>query len=101
MWLQQIAKSGCDAVGVDWGLDIGVARRQVGDKVAIQGNLDTAVLYSSPEKIREEVGKVLQSFGNGSGHIFNLGHGIHPGIDPDHVAILVDSVHELSKKYHQ
>jgi uroporphyrinogen decarboxylase len=101
MWLDQIADTGCNAVGLDWGVDIGYARRKIGDKVALQGNLDTAVLYSNPERIREEVGKVLQSYGHGDGHVFNLGHGIHPEINPEHVAVLVDAVHELSKEYHQ
>lgn len=101
MWLDQIADTGCNAVGLDWGVDIGYARRQIGDRVALQGNLDTAVLYSNPERIREEVGNVLQSYGHGDGHVFNLGHGIHPEINPEHVAVLVDAVHELSKEYHQ
>jgi uroporphyrinogen decarboxylase len=100
MWLDKIAESGCDAVGLDWGVDIGYACRKIGDRVALQGNLDTAVLYSNPERIREEVGKVLHAFGHGNGHVFNLGHGIHPEIDPDNVAALVDAVHELSKEYH-
>lgn len=100
LWIEQIAATGCDAVGIDWTADIGQVRSKVGDRVAIQGNLDTAVLYSNPEAIRREVGKVLDAYGAGSGHVFNLGHGIHPGINPEHVAVLVDSVHELSKKYH-
>jgi uroporphyrinogen decarboxylase len=100
LWLEQIARSGCDAIGVDWTVNIGEARKRTGNKVAIQGNLDTAVLYSNPDVIRQEVGKVLDSYGHGSGHIFNLGHGIHPEIKPENVAALVDAVHELSKKYH-
>ena len=100
LWIERIAQSGCDAVGVDWTIDIGTVRGKVGNRVAIQGNLDTAVLYSNPDAIRREVGKVLDAYGQGSGHVFNLGHGIHPGIDPEHVAVLVDSVHEFSKKYH-
>ena len=100
LWIERIAQSGCDAVGVDWTIDLGTVRGQVGNRVAIQGNLDTAVLYSNPDAIRREVGKVLDAYGQGSGHVFNLGHGIHPGIDPEHVAVLVDSVHEFSKKYH-
>lgn len=101
LWLDDIAEVGSDAIGLDWTMDIGDARKQVGDRVAIQGNLDTAVLYSSPDAIRQEVGKVLASYGQGSGHVFNLGHGIHPGINPDSVAALVDAVHELSLPYHQ
>lgn len=101
LWLEAIAGSGCDAVGVDWTIDIGRARQLVGERVAIQGNLDTAVLYSNPESVRREVARVLNSFGPGSGHVFNLGHGIHPGIDPENVAALVDAVHELSRPYHE
>ncbi len=100
-WLSRIVEAGSDAIGLDWTTDIGEARKLVGDRVALQGNLDTAVLYSNPEAIRKEVGRVLESFGEGSGHIFNLGHGIHPGINPEHVAVLVDAVHELSEPYHQ
>ena len=101
LWLEDIADTACEAVGLDWTCDIGEARRRVGDRVAIQGNLDTAVLYSNPEQVRQEVAKVLAAYGKGSGHIFNLGHGIHPGIDPENVAALVESVHELSRPYHQ
>jgi len=101
LWIEEIAKAGSEAIGVDWTVDIGDVRRRVGDKVSIQGNLDTAVLYSNPEVIKEEVGKVLASYGHGNGHVFNLGHGIHPGIDPEHVAVLVDAVHELSRPYHK
>ena len=100
-WLPRIVEAGSDAIGLDWTTDIGEARKLVGDRVALQGNLDTAVLYSNPEAIRKEVGRVLESFGKGSGHIFNLGHGIHPGINPEHVAVLVDAVHELSLPYHE
>jgi uroporphyrinogen decarboxylase len=100
LWVDQIAQTGCEAIGVDWTVDIGQVRQQVGDTVAIQGNLDTAVLYSNPETIRQQVARVLDSYGHGHGHIFNLGHGIHPGIDPENVAALVDAVHELSQKYH-
>ncbi len=99
-WLSDIADSGCNAVGVDWTTDLADARSRVGDRVALQGNLDPSVLYASPETIREKVQGVLASYGDGSGHIFNLGHGIHQKIDPDHVKVLVDSVHELSKPYH-
>lgn len=99
-WAGEIAAAGAAAIGIDWTVDIGGIRKLVGDKVAIQGNLDTAVLYTRPEVIRAEAGKVLASYGHGSGHVFNLGHGIHPGIDPEHVAVLVDAVHELSRQYH-
>jgi uroporphyrinogen decarboxylase len=100
-WLERIADSGCDAVGIDWTVDIGDARERVGHRVALQGNLDPAVLYASPERIREEVASVLDGFGPGAGHVFNLGHGIHPGIDPDHVAAMVEAVHDISLRYHQ
>jgi uroporphyrinogen decarboxylase len=101
LWIEDTTASGCDAIGIDWCTNIGDARRKVGDKVAIQGNLDTAVLYAKPDKIREEVGKVLESYGHGDGHVFNLGHGIHPEINPDHVAALVEAVHSLSRQYHK
>lgn len=99
-WLDKIADSGCDALGVDWTTDLAEARKRVQDRVALQGNLDPSVLYASPETIRRKVEGVLQSFGTGSGHVFNLGHGIHQTIDPDHVKVLVDAVHELSKPFH-
>lgn len=96
LWLPLLAATGCDALGVDWTCDLGYARAQVGDSVALQGNLDPAVLRASPEVIRREVLKVLQAYGSGSGHVFNLGHGITPDISPDHVAVLVEAVRELS-----
>ncbi len=98
--LEAMADTGCDALGVDWTIDIGEARRRVGERVALQGNLDPSALYASPEVIRREVHKVLESFGPGPGHVFNLGHGIHPEIDPEHVKVLVDAVHELSAPLH-
>ena len=100
-WLEQMADSGCDALGLDWTVDIGDARRRVGGKVALQGNLDPGALYAPPERIREEVAAVLKSYGNGPGHIFNLGHGIQPFVDPANLGVLVDAVHELSEPYHQ
>jgi uroporphyrinogen decarboxylase len=99
-WLEDIAATGCDAVGVDWTVDLNKARRQVGHRVALQGNLDPAALYAAPERIRGLVTQTLADFGPGVGHVFNLGHGIQPGVDPDHVRALVDAVHELSKPYH-
>ena len=95
-----MAETGCDALGCDWTVNIGDARKKVGDKVALQGNMDPSVLYASPNRIQEEVKTILESFGQGSGHVFNLGHGIHQHIDPDNVKVLVDSVHEFSKPYH-
>lgn len=99
-WLDSMAETGCDALGVDWVTDLNNARGQVGHRVALQGNMDPSVLYASPQRIREEVGDILDAFGHGSGHVFNLGHGIHPTIDPEHVAAFVDAVHELSEPYH-
>ena len=93
LWLEDMAASGCDALGLDWTVDIGSARRRVGDQVALQGNMDPCVLYASPERIRREVAEILAAFGPGPGHVFNLGHGIHPDIDPGHVAALVEAVH--------
>jgi uroporphyrinogen decarboxylase len=99
-WLEQIADCGADAVGLDWTTDIGVARARVGDKVALQGNMDPAMLNAQPERIRDEVAKILESYGSGTGHIFNLGHGITPGIDPECVGAMVDAVIKLSPAYH-
>jgi len=98
--LEAIAATGCHAVGVDWTLSLAEARARVGDRVAIQGNLDPSVLLASPAVIREQAGAVLESFGAGSGHVFNLGHGITPEVNPDHLAALVETVAELSPKYH-
>jgi uroporphyrinogen decarboxylase len=100
LWIDSIASIGCDAVGLDWTMDIGVARQKVGDKVALQGNIDPTVLFATPEVIRNEVEKVLASYGYGSGHVFNLGHGISQFTNPDNAAALVAAVHELSRKYH-
>ena len=100
LWLDSIADIGCDAVGLDWTMDIGVARQKVGHKVALQGNLDPAVLFATPEVIRAETERVLASYGYGSGHVFNLGHGISQFTNPDNAAALVQAVHELSRKYH-
>lgn len=96
--LEALAESGADALGVDWLVELSEARRRTGGKVALQGNLDPAVLYGSPEAIRAQVGSVLASYGQGSGHVFNLGHGMSPDMDPDHVAVLVDAVHALSAR---
>ena len=99
-WLEAMADSGCDALGVDWTTDLGQARTRVGHRVALQGNLDPCVLYANPERIREQVANVLADFGPGAGHVFNLGHGIHQHINPEHVVALVDAVHQLSRPYH-
>jgi len=100
LWIDSIAQIGCDAIGLDWTMDIGVARQKVGDKVALQGNIDPTVLFATPEVIHNEVEKVLASYGYGSGHVFNLGHGISQFTNPDNAAALVSAVHELSRKYH-
>ena len=95
-WLAQIAAIGCDAVGVDWTTDLATARRAVGDQVALQGNLDPSALFAPPETLRAEALRVLASFGAGSGHVFNLGHGITPDVDPERVALLVDTVRDYA-----
>lgn len=100
-WLESMADSGADALGLDWTTPLDTARARVGKQVALQGNLDPAVLYSSPERIRDEVERILAEFGKGSGHVFNLGHGIHPQIDPEHAGAFVEAVVELSPKYHR
>jgi len=101
LWLEQMADAGADALGLDWTCDIGSARSRVGSRVALQGNLDPAALYGSPESIRAETARILESYGKGSGHVFNLGHGISQFADPEHAKVLVDAVHELSRPYHQ
>lgn len=99
-WLESMAAvTGCDALGVDWTTDLGDARARVGDRAALQGNMDPSVLYAPPQRIRSEVASILESYGRGSGLVFNLGHGIAQDTDPDHVAVLVESVHELSPSY--
>src|SRR3981081_315694 len=99
-WLEQIAATGCDCVGLDWSIDLGDARRRIGAGAALQGNLDPAVLLTSPEVVRREVQKALESFGSGAGHVFNLGHGVPQFTPPENVAALVAAVRELSPKFH-
>ena len=96
--LEALAASGTDAIGVDWLVELSEARRRTGGKVALQGNLDPAVLYGSPEAIVQQVGNVLDSYGEGPGHVFNLGHGMSPDMNPEHVGVLVDAVHRLSAR---
>ena len=98
--LEAMAETGCDALGLDWTTDIGSARARVGDRVALQGNLDPLCLFASPERIREQVARVLAGYGRGPGHVFNLGHGIVPGVDPAHAGAMIDAVVELSPAYH-
>ncbi len=100
LWLEAMVDSGYDALGLDWQTDIGLARARVGDKVALQGNMDPVSLYANPDVIRAKVQNVLERYGRGSGHVFNLGHGILPDINPEHVKAMVDAVHEFSPAYH-
>ncbi len=101
-WLEVMADTGVDALGLDWTTDLDLARERVGNKVSLQGNMDPCVLYASPERVEQEVAAVLKSYGQGNtGHVFNLGHGIHPTINPDNMKRLVDSVHTLSEPYHK
>jgi len=99
-WLEDMVASGCDALGVDWTTDLSDARRVCGDRVALQGNLDPGVLYAPPAQIRDRVAQVLASYGAGHGHVFNLGHGIHPDVPPESALAMVEAVHELSPPYH-
>ncbi len=100
-WLDHMAATGADAIGVDWTTDLADARALTAGKVALQGNLDPCVLYAQPEVIRQEVARVLASYGAGHGHVFNLGHGIHPDVKPEHAGAMVAAVHELSPAYHR
>jgi uroporphyrinogen decarboxylase len=99
-WLEKIADTGCDGIGLDWTIDIKEARARVGSRVALQGNMDPSMLYASPERIRQEVATILEGYGKGTGHVFNLGHGIHLDVPPENAKIFVDAVHELSQPYH-
>ncbi|WP_334049903.1 uroporphyrinogen decarboxylase [Alteromonas gracilis] len=101
MWLESIAATGCDAVGLDWTIDIKEARARIGDKVALQGNMDPSMLYAQPQRIEQEVATILEGYGEGSGHVFNLGHGIHLDVPPENAGVFVDAVHKFSKQYHK
>ena len=101
MWLESIAATGCAGVGLDWTIDIADAKARVGDKVALQGNMDPSMLYASPARIEQEVATILEGFGEGTGHVFNLGHGIHLDVPPEHAGVFVEAVHKLSKPYHK
>jgi uroporphyrinogen decarboxylase len=101
MWLESIAATGCDGVGLDWTIDIDNARARIGDKVALQGNMDPSMLYASPERIEQEVQKILAGYGEGAGHVFNLGHGIHLDVPPENAKVFVDAVHKYSAQYHK
>ncbi|MBK8958148.1 MAG: uroporphyrinogen decarboxylase [Proteobacteria bacterium] len=99
-WLESIAASGCSAIGLDWTVDIGEVRRRLGDDITLQGNLDPAVMLTNPDVVASEARRIIDSMGAGGRHIFNLGHGITPEVPPEHVSVLVDTVHEHSRRYH-
>ena len=99
-WLEMMAATGCDALGLDWSTSIADARARFGDKVALQGNMDPAMLYGAPAQIEAEVARILAEFGQGEGHVFNLGHGISQDVDPQAPEVFVDAVHRLSTPYH-
>ena len=101
LWLEAMTDAGYDALGLDWQTDLHNARTRVGDKVALQGNMDPIALYAQPDIIVEKVKTILANYGAGSGHVFNLGHGILPDINPEHVKAMVDAVHQFSPPYHQ
>lgn len=96
-YLETLSNCGAEGIGVDWTVALDEARRRTGGRVGLQGNLDPTTLYATPEVIRREVGRVIDAFGDGPGHVFNLGHGMSPDMDPGHVAVLVDAVHELGR----
>lgn len=97
LWLEDIAASGCDAIGLDWTINIADAKKRVGDKVALQGNMDPAMLFAAPDRIRQEANTILNDFGDGTGHVFNLGHGINKAVDPEHLKVLVEEVHGFER----
>ena len=99
-WLEMMADTGATCLGLDWTTDIGAARARVGNQVALQGNMDPTILYAKPERIRQEVKSILNSFGTGNGHVFNLGHGITPEVDPAHAGVFIEAVHEMSAEFH-
>lgn len=101
LWLEAIADTGCDAVGLDWTVDIRDAKKRVGHKVALQGNMDPSVLYATAARIEQEVKNILAGFGEGSGHVFNLGHGIHQDVPTESPKVFVNAIHEFSKQYHK
>jgi len=99
-WLELMADTGATCLGLDWTTDIGAARARVGNQVALQGNMDPTILYAKPERIRQEVKSILSRFGPGNGHVFNLGHGITPEVDPAHAGVFIEAVHEFSAEFH-
>ena len=100
LWLEKLAATGCDGLGLDWTQDLSAARKRVGEQVALQGNLDPMALFAAPQQVREQAARALAAYGKGNGHVFNLGHGISQHTPPDRVAALVAAVHELSAPYH-
>ncbi|ETD72623.1 uroporphyrinogen decarboxylase [Pelistega indica] len=102
LWVEEIASIGCDAVGLDWTMNLAKARRLTGDKVAFQGNIDPMALFGTEQSIRAEARRVIDDFGvvGAGGHVFNLGHGISQFTNPDHVAYLIDEVHTYSRQMH-
>jgi len=101
LWLEAMAETGCDALGLDWTVNLQEAKARVGHKVALQGNMDPSVLYASPARIEEEVRSILQDFGHGSGHVFNLGHGIHQDVPVENPKVFVEAIHHYSRAYHK
>ena len=101
LWLEAIADIGCDALGLDWTVDIGSARQRVGHKVALQGNLDPSILFGTPDTIARETRQILDAYGPHPGHVFNLGHGISQFTPPENVTVLVDTVHNHSRQLRQ
>ncbi len=101
LWLEAMANTGCDAVGLDWTVNLAQAKQLIGHKVALQGNMDPSVLYASPEYIQQEVKSILADFGHGTGHVFNLGHGIHQDVPVENPRVFVDAIHNFSKLYHK
>jgi len=99
-WLELMADTGATCLGLDWTTDIGAARARVGNQVALQGNMDPTILYAKPERIRQEVKSILSRFGAGNGHVFNLGHGITPEVDPANAGVFIEAVHEFSAEFH-
>jgi uroporphyrinogen decarboxylase len=100
-WLEAMAETGYDALGLDWTTDIAAARARVGDRVALQGNLDPVALYAGADAVRGGVREILDAYGDGTGHVFNLGHGVHPDISPENVGAMIDEVHQWSPRHHR
>ena len=100
LWLEDQVSAGSDALGLDWQTDIKMAREKVGNRLALQGNLDPAILLSKPEAIEKEVKRILDGYGYGHGHIFNLGHGITEHTPPEYVDVMLNTVHEYSQQFH-